>query len=112
MSVSDEQNEKLRLTQELQTLIELHFNDLMRAANARAQQKLTAARTQAHVNAGNAALTILEGNEPQVQSLIQSLEKTQKKIEKDLEDMRETIAVIDLIVTAVQLGTRLVALGL
>jgi len=112
MAVSNAQRDKLRLTHELASLIELHFNDLMSIADATAQQKLIAARTQAHINEADAALFLLQENEPQAQSLIQSLETMKNKIEQLLQQLQDAVAVLDLIVAAVRIGARLVNLGL
>jgi C4-type Zn-finger protein len=113
MQVSDAQQEKLRLTQEQLNIIEEHFHDLMQACQDDQQrQKVIASRAQAHVNAADASLTILMGNEPQVNSMISSLQKLQKTLEEQLQALKDIVAVIDLLTSAIRLGTRLVALGL
>jgi C4-type Zn-finger protein len=94
-------------------VIEEHFHELLQACqNDEQRQKVIASRAQAHVNAADVSFTILLGNEPQVNSMISSLQKIQKTLEEQLQALKDIVAVIDLLTAAVRLGTRLVALGL
>lgn len=110
MTASQAQLEKLRLTDEIQLQLEENFSKLVSACNGdeNAIDTVRNARRQARLNAANAGLEILQGNESGLKDLLTSLKSIQDELKNDLKHLENIVGVLDKITSAIRLGVRLV----
>ncbi len=93
-------------------LLDCNFNKLFSACQTDEQRnQLRAAYVNSRDNFWEARNRVFQENDPLVKRLIVDLKAAQKEIEKSLQNLQNIVKILQVITTAVHLGSSLITLG-